>query len=182
MIIRLTRERIGSGDRRRRRSIHRRPAYRLRNARVEGGRRRIGVDLRGGCHHPVQRPGIIATTTGRLCSGGLPSFPILLLHISLSSSSSSSSSSSLKFLQIFFFGRTLLKPCQICTPRPASFSSSFNPRTPRLLQILVAFDSRNHLLVQLPLHGGFFLPPLLPTKAGYHKADTKWSVRVSLLG
>jgi hypothetical protein len=69
-----------------------------------------------------------------LCSGGLPSFPILLLHISLSSSSSSS----LKFLQIFFFGRTLLKPCQICTPRPASFSSSFSPRTPRLLQILVA--------------------------------------------
>ncbi len=124
-----------SGDRRRRRSIHRRPAYRLRNARVEGGRRRIGVDLGGGCHHPVQRPGIIATTTGRLCSGGLPSFPILLLHISLSSSSLSSS---LKFLQIFFFGRTLLKPCQICTPRPASFSSSFNPRTPRLLQILVA--------------------------------------------
>ncbi len=134
MIIRLTRGRIGSGDGRRRRSIHRRPAYRLRNARVERGRRRIGVDLRGGCHHPVQRPGIIAATTGRLCSGGLPSFPILLLHISLSSSSSSS----LKFLQIFFFGRTLLKPCQICTPRPASFSSSFSPRTPRLLQILVA--------------------------------------------
>jgi hypothetical protein len=71
-----------------------------------------------------------------LCSGSLPSFPILLLHISLSSSSSSSSS--LKFLQIFFFRRTLLKPCQICTPRPASFSSSFNPRTPRRLRILVA--------------------------------------------
>jgi hypothetical protein len=182
MIIRLTRERIGSGDRRRRRSIHRRPAYRLRNARVEGGRRRIGVDLRGGCHHPVQRPGIIATTTGRLCSGGLPSFPILLLHISLSSSSSSSSSSSLKFLQIFFFGRTLLKPCQICTPRPASFSSSFNPRTPRLLQILAASIPVTTSSCSCRCTGVSSSPPLLPTQAGYHKADTKWSVRVSLLG
>jgi hypothetical protein len=35
------------------------------------------------------------------------------------------------------------------------------------------FDSRNHLLVQLSLHEGFFLPPLLPTQAGYHKTDTK---------
>jgi len=169
MIIRLTRGRIGSGDRRRRRSIHRRPAYRLRNARVEGGRRRIGVDLRGGCHHPVQRPGIIATTTGRLCSGGLPSFPILLLHISLSSSSSSSSSSSLKFLQIFFFGRTLLKPCQICTPRPASFSSSFNPRTPRLLQILVASIPVTTSSCSCIARGFLLATPSCPPKPGITK-------------
>jgi hypothetical protein len=105
-----------------------------------------------------------------------------LLHISLSSSSSSSSSSSLKFLQIFFFGRTLLKPCQICTPRPASFSSSFNPRTPRLLQILVASIPVTTSSCSCRCTGVSSSPPLLPTQAGYHKADTKWSVRVSLLG